>query len=124
MRAVAVAGLLVLVSACGAVDATESSEYVSLQDDYEALEVDLEETDAELDQSKVDLAVSERQVQELDDELIVAEEQVVAIEGDFADFLAYQFSNAAGLTTAQADCLSAALVDDADARANYFVLLA
>ena len=121
--AVAVAGLLVVVSACGAADVTESSEYESLQDDYDALDDDLEEANAELDEAEVDLGVSERQVQELDDELAAAEEQVVAIEGDFADFLAYQFSNAGGLTAAQADCLSTALVDDADARANYFMLL-
>ena len=123
MRAVAVAGLLVVVSACGAVDATESSEFESLQEDHDALEADLEETNAELDEAKVDLAVSEQQAQELDDELTVAEEQVEAIETDFTDFLAYQFSNAGGLTEAQAECLSAALVDDAEARANYFVLL-
>jgi thiol-disulfide isomerase/thioredoxin len=123
MRAVVVAGLLVVVSACGAVDVTESSEYESLQDDYDALDDDLDETNAELDEAKVDLAVSERQAQELDDELAVTEDQVVVIEGDFADFLEYQFSNAGGLTTAQASCLSAALVDDADARAAYFVLL-
>lgn len=123
MRAVALAGLLVVVSACGAADVTESSEYESLQDDHDALEADLGEANDELDEAKVDLAVSERKVEELDTELAAADEQVVALEGDFADFLEYQFSNAGGLTPAQADCLSAALVEDAEARENYFVLL-
>ena len=123
MRAVAVAGLLLIVSACGAADVTESSEFEALQDDHDELEAELEQANAELDAANVDLAVSERQVQELDDEVAAAEQQVEAIETDFTDFLAYQFSNAGGLSAAQAECLSAALVDDAEARASYFVLL-
>ena len=113
--AIVVVGMLA-VSGCGAADVTESSEYASLLAENESLSEDLEDV-------RVELGVSELRAEELDNELTDAEQQELGLRDDFAEYLAYQFSNAGGLDGSQSECFSNALVEDEAARASYFVLL-
>jgi thiol-disulfide isomerase/thioredoxin len=130
MRAITILVIAALtVSACGS-DVTNSGEYVSLQARNDALAGELEQAEIDLQAARVDQAVAERELQARDEELADSRSELSgteattsAMRSDFADYLSLQFLNAGGFGDTQSDCLGNALLEDADARGAYLLLL-
>jgi thiol-disulfide isomerase/thioredoxin len=115
-----------VLAACGAADVESSSEYAALLDERDAVVLDRDAAEDELDEMR-------EQYDELDDRLAVSEALLAEAEGgseaaatlrdDFAEYLTLEFANLGGLSRGDSSCVAEALVDDADARSAYLVLL-
>jgi cytochrome c biogenesis protein CcmG/thiol:disulfide interchange protein DsbE len=123
MRAAVVFGLLVMVSACGTTDVTRSSEYVTLQDDKEALAADVERLESEAGASADELEQAQRELSQVQAATEAERAEADALRADFIAFLSTIFASQGGLADTESECAGTAVVEDVDMRQAYLRLL-
>ncbi len=116
MRGAVVFGLLAMVSACGTTDVKQSSEYVTLQSDNEALAADVERLESEAGNTADELAQAQAATE-------TERAEAEMLRSDFVAFLATIFSAQGGLTETESTCVGSAVVEDVDSRQAYLQLL-
>jgi thiol-disulfide isomerase/thioredoxin len=107
------------LAACGAADVESSDEYTNLLAERDELAGEVDALTASVDDVDDQLAVAESKLADAEDELAAA----AAVGDDLESFLVLDVMNRIGLERSQAECVSAAFVDDAELRAHYLLLL-
>ena len=118
--ALAAASLLV-VSACGAAaeSVEESAEYLDLVDERDSIAAQLDEMQTEVDDLDDQLAIAESRLADANTEAAAGEELV----DDFAEFLTLDLINSGGLSRTQAECVTDGFAADGEVRRSYLLLL-
>lgn len=110
---------LLTLSACGAAAVEDSTEYLDLADELDSITAELEETRTDLDELDDQLAIAESRLADANTEVAAGEDLI----DDLAEFLTLDLINSGGLSRTQAECVTEGFADDAEMRASYLLLL-